>query len=124
MNKDDIVKKVSEILEVKFSHYDDHMASENYLPHMILNSPVRVVCYSGMCPWSFAILENMEVITPTSNINRLMLMCADTIRKNGGELPEKHLQSEKEVRKEIELLRLANKFLVENNCAETIKVRR
>ena len=120
MNKTDIVKKVCEILEVKHSHFDDHMSSVDYFPHMKLDSPVRVVAYPGMCPWSFAILENMEVITPTSGFSELMLMCVDSIEEAGGQLSEEHRETEIEILEEIKRLAEAKKFLIENNCAVVI----
>ena len=120
MNKDDIVKKVCEILNVKHSHYDDHMSSEDYFPNMKLDSPVRIVAYPGMCPWSFAILENMEVITPTSRFSELILMCSESMENHHYELTGEQRETEREVIEELKLLSEAKEFLIKNNCAEII----
>ena len=120
MNKTDIVKKVCEILEVKYSHYDVHMSDYNYFPNMKLDSPVRLVAYPGMSPWSFAILENMDVITPTSRIGELMLMCVESIENHEYELSEEDRETEKEIIEELNQLKEAKEFLIENNCADII----
>ena len=120
MNKTDIVKKVCEILDVKYSHYDAHMSDDNYFPNMKLDSPVRLVAYPGMCPWSFAILENMDVITPTSRIGELMLMCVESIENHEYELSKEDRETEKEIIEELNQLKEAKEFLIKNNCTEII----
>ena len=120
MNKTDIVKRICEILDVKYSHYDTHMSDKNYFPNMELDSPVRLVAYPGMCPWSFAILEDMTVITPTSKIGELMLMCVESIENHDYELTEEQRETEKEIIEELKQLKEAKEFLIENNCPDII----
>ena len=122
MNKDDVVKKVCEILDVKYSHYDTHMSDREYFPHMKLDSPVRLVCYPGMCPWSFAILEDMDIITPTSRFSMLTLDIYKSLKEmeDDGGLEEKYKEMAVDIKEELRLLGLAKKFLVENECDKIV----
>lgn len=122
MNKTDIVKKVCEILEVKHSHYDVHMSDTEYFPNMKLDSPVRLVAYPGMCPWSFAILEDMTVITPTSRFSILIEQVYESLEgiDESKDLREKYEEMIGDVRKELGQLKLAKEFLIENKCNRII----
>ena len=119
MTKDDVVKKVCEIMDVKYSHYDDHNMGENYFPHMNLTSNPKIVCYSGMSPWEFAILEDMSVITPTSHLNETILMCVETLEKVD-RVTDKNREMGVRARKEQQQVNLASQFLIENKCYEII----
>lgn len=122
MDKTDIVKKVCEILDVKHSHYDVHMSDREYFPNMELDSPVRLVAYPGMCPWSFAILEDMTVITPTSRFSILILGCYESLEEieEANDIKEKYKDMYKETYVEHQRLEQAKKFLIENDCAKII----
>ena len=122
MNREDIVKKICEILDVKHSHFDTHMDSTDYFPNMDLHSPVRLVAYPGMCPWSFAILEDMTVITPTSRFSILILEVYGSLDEidETKDLQEKYKDMYKDILIELQRLDDAKKYLIENNCAETI----
>ena len=116
--KEDIVKKICEIMNVKYSHFDDHMSDDEYFPQMKFDSPVRIVCYSGMSPWEFAILEDMRVVTSTTPFSEILLKTYDHLEEVEGseELQEKYKKMADEVRDELERLREAEKYLIENEC--------
>jgi len=122
MNKTDIVKKVCEILDVKYSHYDTHMSDTEYFPNMKLDSPVRLVAYPGMCPWSFAILEDMSVITPMSPFSILILGCYESLKEieESDGIVEKYKDMYKETYEELQRLEEVKKYLIENDCANII----
>lgn len=122
MNKDDIVKGVCKIMGVKYSHYDTHMSDEQYFPNMKLSSPVRLVAYPGMCPWSFAILEDMTVITVTSSFTELIERVYNSLEKtdDNQEIREKYKNMMDDVRDDLKRLKLAKDFLIENNCTDII----
>jgi len=118
MKKEDIIKKVCEIMNVKYSHFDDHMSDEEYFPRMNFNSPVRIVCYSGMSPWEFAILEDMRVVTSTTPFSEILLKIYDHLQEVEGseDLQVKYKDMADEVRGELERIQLAEKYLIENEC--------
>lgn len=122
MKKADIVKKVCEILDVKYSHYDLIWSDEDYFSNMELESPVRIVCYPGMSPWSFAILEDMDVITPTSRFSTLTLEIYKSLKdmEDDSGLEEKYKEMAIDIKEELKRLKLAKEFLIENNCDKII----
>lgn len=114
MTEKEIVQKVSEIMGYHFSHYDNHMGSSNYF-NFETPSPVKIVCYSGMSPWTFAILEDMSVITSMSRFHDTFLDIAEKMEEIEG-LSE----SLETVKKEVATIKEAEQFLKDNNCSDII----
>jgi len=120
MKEEDIVKKVCEIMDVKYSHYDNHKMSIDYFRPEAITSIPKIVVYSSQHGyWAFAILEDMSIFTPISNDLSILLTCL--IEKL------KDVELDDEIKKRIEdinnrknKLELAEKFLKENNCALVI----
>lgn len=113
----EVLTSVSNILGVKYSHYDTHMSDREYFPNMKLESPVRLVCYPGMAPWSFAILENLDVITPTSELAFTILGVYESLKgvKGSEDLVEKYKTMVEEVEDEMRRLKEAKEFLINSN---------
>ena len=115
MKEIDIVKKVSEIMGIKFSHYDNHNMTLDYFRYELKSKPKIVVYSSKYGPWEFAILEDMTVITVTSGFIDTLKLCFDTvgITDDTKEKLSKILEEEKRIEE-------AENFLKENDCASVI----
>jgi hypothetical protein len=121
MTEKEIIQKVSEIMEVPFSHYDNHMDKSDYFPHYTTHSPVKIVSYgSKYGPWEFAILEDMSIITPMSRFSDLMLEFADIVENKQSPIDIKTKNHIDTIKKEVECIKASEKFLIENNCADII----
>ena len=120
MKEEDIVKKVCEIMRVKYSHYDNHNMSLDYFEPMKLESKPKIVIYSlKYGHWEIAILEDMSVITPTYNFTKTMKTCVKRLLELGD-----NGDDTKKTLKDLEILEKitsdAEKFLKDNNCASII----
>lgn len=120
MKEEEIVKKVCEIMGVKYSHYDNHNMSVDYFPHMKISAKPKIVVYSSKYGfWQFAILENMQVITATSESGKFILQMNDAIAK----LSNKKTKYKKyfvELKNELNNISEAEKWLKKNNCYKVI----
>jgi len=108
-----IVKKICEIMNVKYSHYDNHKMSKEYFPHYKLDSIPKIVVYSGMSPWQFTILEDMSIVTPMSPFNETLMELRDIIP----ELPEEKRELLDSAKDEMERIKIAEKYLKDNKCS-------
>ncbi len=115
MKEIDIVKKVSEIMGIKFSHYDNHNMTLDYFRYELNSKPKIIVYSSKYGPWEFAILEDMTVITPTSRFNDTFKMCLDVVN-----LSDKIKDRLSEILLEEKRIEEAENFLKENDCASVI----
>jgi len=120
MTEKEIVDKVSEIMDMRFSHYDNHKMGLDYLQHVSnLTSIPKIVQYTGRYgPWGFAILEDMTVVTEMSQINESFIEIAKIAKEVGVETSTSDAM--KKTMDEMEKIKKAEKFLKENNCAEVI----
>ena len=118
MTEKEIVDKVSEIMDMRFSHYDNHKMRKDYFQEIEeLESIPKIVQYTGRYgPWGFAILEDMTVITSMSNWSKMFFGIADFIEEKGIQTKE----STSLARKKVENIKKAEKFLKDNNCSEII----
>lgn len=121
MSEEKIVKKVCEMLGVKYSHYDNHdMGMDYFAPNEITSKPKIVVYSSQFGHWEFAILEDMSIFTPTTKFGQII----DSLIKDKAELVEKFDPKTKESVINSHNLYLTekevSKFLIENNCSKVI----
>lgn len=76
MKEEEIVKKVCQIMDVKYHHYDNHNMGLDYFRNEIMlnitSKPKIVVYCSKFGYWAFAILEDMTVITPGSGLDKTL----------------------------------------------------
>lgn len=136
MKEEEIVKKICEIMEVKYSHYDNHNMPLNYLkPEVTTKSKPKIIIYSSSYGrWQFAILEDMSIVDSTcifidgiKSINKTLELLIKK-SKNSKNINSEELESYKKLIKEgnedflkiNEKFSKAEKFLKENNCAEII----
>jgi len=119
MTEEQIVKKVCEIMGVKYSHYDNHRMGLDYFPHQELQSIPKIVCYgSSFGRWQFAILEDMTIINDMTPFNKSILEMVDSIEANDIEIDTtSHIKPLKE---EMTKIKLAEHFLKENKCDKVI----
>ena len=117
MKEEEIVKKVCEIMGVKYSHYDNHDMRIDYFPYLELDARPKIVVYSSKFgPWELAILENMTVVTPLHNVQKTMKSLLLELNDNSDNI--KKTLKDLEVTEEKFLT--AETFLKENNCAAVI----
>ena len=124
MTEEDIVKKVCEIMGIRYSHYDKHDMQLDYFPHIKLTSKPKFVVYSSTYGyWEFAILENMNVVTSTSEYNKTILSLYKEMV-----LDVKHSEKETlyidEIVEEEKKLTLAQNFLKRNGCSLIINAKK
>lgn len=121
MTEEQIVDKVSEIMDMRFSHYDNHKMGLDYLPHVDkLKSIPKIVQYTGRYgPWGFAILEDMSVVTAMSQFNKIFLEISDSVKDIEG-IDTSTSDSMKKTMDEMGKIKKAEKFLKENKCVEVI----
>jgi hypothetical protein len=115
MTEEEIVIKVCDIMGVKYSHYDNHKMTKDYFRHFVLKSIPKIVVYSGMSPWEFAILEDMSIVTLNSMINETVLDAVKTTK-----IEIKYNEYIKGIIKEYETIIEAENFLKDNNCSDVI----
>ena len=118
MTEKDIVKKVCEILEIKFHHYDNHRMSLDYFRNATVTAIPKIVLYSTeFGPFEFAILEDMSIFTFESDMLRTMLTFGEKYidALEGEPLAFYH----KLLKKQLQINK-AEYFLKENNCVEII----
>jgi len=124
MSEEQIVQKVCEIMGVKYSHYDNHKMGKDYFQHYTLDSTPKIVVYSGMSPWEFAILEDMSVITAMSRYNDTLIEAYEMMTRleDSLKLTEKKDASDMlvKVNEEMKCIKEAESFLKENNCSKVI----
>ncbi len=121
MTEEEIVKKVCEIMDVKYSHYDNHDMPMDYFPHMDISAKPKIVAYSSrMGMWEFAILENMNILTSTSESGKFILQMTDVIKKLDDKKDKKYSSYYKEMKAELGKIEKAEKWLKENNCEKII----
>lgn len=128
MTEEEIVKKVCEIMGVKYSHYDNHKMSLDYFRPTVLKSIPKIVVYSSSYGyWQFSILEDMTIHTMTTPYNKMLVDSFEHLKQK-----ENISSADKEdllkdinkrminINKEIAYIAEAEKFLKENNCSEII----
>lgn len=111
MKEIDIVKKVCEIMDINFSHYDNHNMPIDYFRYELNHKPKIVVYSSKYGPWEFAILEDMSIITPMSQSFDTLKLCL----KNLDVSDDKMKKLENILSEELKIVK-AELFLSENNC--------
>lgn len=123
MKEEEIIKKVCEIMEVKYSHYDNHDMSMDYFindPFVKITSKPKIVVYSSrMGMWQFAILEDMTVITSLSGMSKTLVEI-DNMMKGLGIKTDATDGSKSEMIK----IEKAEKWLKKNNCQKVINDKR
>lgn len=82
MTEEEIVKKVCEMMNVHYSHYDNHKMGLDYFRFNTIKFIPKIVVYSesfGM--WQFAILEDMSVLTSTSEHLESLINIAEKLKE-------------------------------------------
>lgn len=116
MTEGQIVQKVCEIMEIEYSHYDNHEMTIDYFGYNLKHKP-KIVSYSikyGF--WEFAILEDMSIITPISmmGIDFLIDLFSEKFLNIGlNEEQQKYYEDLKILKNKIQL---SEQFLKENDC--------
>ena len=119
MTEEQIVQKICEIMEINYSHYDNHKMTINYFPHHNLKFIPKIVVYSSKYgPWEFSILEDMSVITPLSPFLDTIISITDDY--NELNLSDKLMDNYNKCIKLKKTIKLCEQFLKENNCASII----
>ena len=120
MKEEDIVKKVCEIMGVKYSHYDNHKMGVEYFEHHNLKSIPKIVVYgSSHGAWQFAILEDMSIITSMTPFMDTLMEVINLLGDfdNVDEEKVKHYES---ILSENKNTKLSEKFLKDNDCSVVI----
>ena len=120
MTEEQIVDKVSEIMDMRFSHYDNHKMRKDYFQEIDeLESIPKIVQYgSSYGHWQFSILEDMSIITTSSSLHSIYIEMKDTLESKGIDIPAD--ENHELMLKHIENIKKAEKFLKDNNCSEVI----
>lgn len=116
MIEEQIVKKLCEIMGVKYSHYDNHKMSKDYFTHQKLESIPKIVVYSGMSPWQFAVLEDMSVITSMSSFHKTFMEMKEILQK----LDDNQNELLSTISDEMLRIEKAEQYLKDNNCSVVI----
>lgn len=120
MSEEEIIKKVCEMMDVKYHHYDNHKMSGDYFPFNTLKEIPKIVVYSeqyGM--WQFAILEDMSILTRTSGYLEILIHLMNVI-KISGELEEDQKKKYEEIVTERDKYLSIQKWLKDNEYDKVI----
>lgn len=108
MTEIETIKKVCDIMEINFSHYDSHDMPINYFNRELTSKP-KYVIYSSKCgPWEFSILEDMSIITPFSAFSKTFL---DICQMTDDEFKE----NIEKIKNEMIKIKRSEQYLKENN---------
>ena len=71
ITEEDIVIKCCELMDVNYSHYDNHKMGLDYFTPIDITSIPKIVVYTQKYGhWAFSILEDMTIVTPyTSSLS-------------------------------------------------------
>ena len=120
MTEVDIVKKVCEIMGLEYSHYDNHEMGLDYFQHIKITSKPKIVVYSQEYSyWDFAILEDMSVLTSTSNYTKTLRSIYNRMLELG-ELTESQKEYASVLIDQENRIETAEEFLKDNNCSDVI----
>lgn len=117
MSEEEIVKKVCEIMDIEYSHYDNHNMGIDYFssPNIKLSSRPKIVVYSSrMGRWQFAILEDMTVKTITSDLAENIMKMREKMKKLGIKTDNREIDDE------LKKIKKAEKWLKKNKCQKVI----
>lgn len=110
LTPDYIAKYISELLGVKYTHHDLHYSDYNHGSFALLTA------YPGMTLYTFSILENGEVFTPTTFLNKVLTKIDFQVY-----ITDEHKAEHKEVYDNIEKIKVAEAWVKENNVVEILK---
>ena len=118
--EEEIVKDVCEIMNVHYSHYDNHkMGADYFHRHRPLKSQPKIVVYSSMQGrWQFAILEDMTIHTENLELNKIICQLKNKV----DEMTKEQIENNDiaDVLEEERRISLAENYLKENNCTSVI----
>lgn len=83
MTEEEIVKEVCKMMDVHYSHYDNHRMSLEYFRPIVDKLPFipKIVVYSEpMGMWQFAILEDMSIYTRGLEHNEVLLQISALLK--------------------------------------------
>lgn len=120
MTEEQIVKKVCEMMGIRYHHYDNHNMTTQYFGGRLESKPKIVVYSSRYGAWEFAILENMTITTPYGMSANFLLIDILNERLSTVGLKEKEQKYYDELVDMKKGIEESEKFLKENDCASVI----
>ena len=119
--EEEIIKKICELMDVNYSHYDNHDMGLKYFPYRKLKFIPKIVVYGSQYgAWEFSILEDMTVITPMSPFNRTFLEIIKDQESKNIDIDTSKKEDVKTIKIEMENIIKSEKFLKENKYSTII----